>query len=267
MKDKKYINLINHIKTLDSGAVAFSGGVDSTFLLRAAKDALGDTLLAVTVDAPYMPRWEIKEARNIASSLGIKQRVIHVPFLEDLKYNPSNRCYICKKHLMSLIKKEASKNGFHTVMDGTNADDVNDFRPGFKALKELQIKSPLMEKNFIKEDIRRISKELGLPTWNRGSGACLLSRIPHDTEISNNELERIEKSERFIMSLGFREVRVRSHQDIARIEVAHDERSKFFNENIMSFIATTLKEFGYRYVTLELEGYKRGSLNPKNPSV
>jgi uncharacterized protein len=267
MSDKKYLDLVDHIRSIGPSAVCFSGGVDSTFLLKTAKDALGDRLLAVTVVAPYIPQWEIREAEETASTLCIKQKLITIPLLEGLKNNPKNRCYICKKHLMTRIKEEASSAGLRNVMDGTNADDLGDYRPGLKALEELQIRSPLLEMNFKKDDIRRISKQLGLSTWNSASQACLLSRMPHDTEISSHKLERIEKSERFIVSLGFRAIRVRNHGDIARIEVAPEERMKFFDENLMNLISRTLKEYGYRYVSLELDGYRRGSLNPENPSV
>ena len=262
--EKVYQMLLDHLRTVGPTAVAYSGGVDSTFLLKAAKDALSNGVLAVTVDTPYMLKREVLEAGNIAISLHAKHRSIHIPFLEELKYNPPDRCYICKSYLMSRIKKEAARMGFESVLDGTTADDMKDYRPGFQALKEQQIRSPLLETNIDKETIRRLSKDLDLPTWNRATQACLLSRIPHDTEIHIHELERIEESEAYLLSLGFEQVRVRSHGDIARIEVAPAERPKFFDEDVMDRVSAALKSHGYRYVGIELEGYRTGSLNPKS---
>ena len=263
----KYQNLIEHIKSIGPGVVAFSGGVDSALVLRAAKDALGHGVLAVSVETPYMLKWELREAEHLADSLNVRRKHIHIPFLEELKYNPKDRCYICKSYLMSRIKTEASREGLSIIMDGSTRDNLDEYRPGLKALQEQGIRSPLMETGLGKEDVRAISKEMGLPTWDRTSQACLLTRIPHDTEVRIHELGRIEDSERLLLDLGFKKVRVRSHGDLARIEVAPGERPKLFDVGLVDSISKALKSHGFRYVCMDLDGYRKRSLNAKNPSA
>lgn len=257
----KYKGLVEYLKSLGSVVVAFSGGVDSTFLLRAAKEALGDKVIAVTVVSPYIPKWEIEEAVAITKNMKIQHKFIEVPIIEEIRLNPKERCYLCKKNIFSMIKEEARKENMDFVLDGTNADDTKDYRPGIRALKELNIKSPLLENNLTKEDIRIFSKELGLGTWDKPAYACLLSRIPYDEEIKIDELNKIEKSEKYLMGLGFKGVRVRSHRDLARIELQKKDIVKVFKDELMELISKELKNFGYKYVTLDLEGYKMGSLN------
>jgi uncharacterized protein len=257
----KYDELISYIQELESVAVAFSGGVDSTFLAYAAKQALGDKATAITVDSPYIPRWEIEEAKELAQQMGIRHVVLKATIHPSIKENPSNRCYLCKKVIFSNILEEAKNQGAIVVMDGTNFDDTKDYRPGLVALKELSISSPLMACEWTKDMIRAKSKEVGLTTHDKPAYACLLTRIPYDTILSNDELERIEKSEVFMMSLGFRAVRVRSHGDLARIEVDRDARKRLFDEVVLDKISEEIKSFGYKYVAFEASGYSMGSLN------
>ncbi|ACQ54972.1 ATP-dependent sacrificial sulfur transferase LarE [Clostridium botulinum] len=257
----KYNNLIKYLKDLKSVAVAFSGGVDSTLLLKAAKEALGDNVISITVVSPYIPKWEIKEARELVDKIGIKSYFIEVPMLEEIRSNPEDRCYICKKSVFNKIKDLAREKGIKYIVDGTNADDTKDYRPGMIALKELDVKSPLLENSINKKEIRVLSKELQLDTWDKPAYACLLSRIPYNQEIKEEDLARIEKAEVYIMKLGFRAVRVRSHGNLARIEVPQEERMKLFNEEILDKISKELKKLGFKYVTVDIEGYKMGSLN------
>lgn len=261
MKNEKYTKLVDYLKELESAVIAFSGGVDSTFLLKAAKEALGEKAAAITVVSPYIPKWEIEEAKEIVDELGIKHEFIEVSIMDEIKFNPDNRCYLCKKAIFTKIKEFANKNGYNYVLDGTNMDDTKDYRPGLVALRELEIKSPLLENRLAKQEIRQLSKELGLQTWKKPAYACLLSRIPYGNEIKIEELERIEKAEKYLMSIGFEGVRVRCHSDLARIEVQREERHKLFNEELLDSISATLKEYGFRYVALDMEGYRVGSLN------
>ncbi|PIH03857.1 ATP-dependent sacrificial sulfur transferase LarE [Clostridium combesii] len=257
----KYNNLINYLKDLKSVAVAFSGGVDSTLLLKAAKEALGDNAISITIVSPYIPKWEIREARELVDKIGIKSYFVEVPMLEEIRSNPENRCYICKKSVFNKIKDLAREKGIKYIVDGTNADDTKDYRPGMRALKELDVKSPLLDNSINKEEIRVLSKELQLDTWDKPAYACLLSRIPYNQKIKEKDLDRIEKAEVYMMKLGFRAVRVRSHGNLARIEVPQKERVKLFNEDILDKISKELKELGFKYVTVDIEGYKMGSLN------
>lgn len=257
----KYNKLIDYLKDLGSVAVGFSGGVDSTLLLKAAKEALGDNAISITVVAPYIPKWEIKEAKELADNIGIKSYFLEVPMLEEIKFNPEDRCYICKKSVFNKIKDFANEKGIKYIVDGTNADDTKDYRPGMRALKELEIKSPLLENSINKEEIRILSKKLQLNTWNKPAYACLLSRIPYNQEIKREDLDRIEKSEVYMMELGFRAIRIRSHGDLARIEVPKEDRIKLLNEEVLDKVSKHLKKLGFKYVTLDIEGYKMGSLN------
>ncbi|MGO5065706.1 MULTISPECIES: ATP-dependent sacrificial sulfur transferase LarE [unclassified Clostridium] len=259
--NNKYNNLINYLRGLQSVAVAFSGGVDSTLLLKAAKDALGDKAISITVVSSYIPKWEIKEAKELSDDIGIKSYFIEVPMFEEIRFNPEDRCYKCKKSVFNKIKYLAREQGIKYIVDGTNADDTKDYRPGMKALKELEVKSPLLENFINKEEIRILSKELKLDTWDKPAYACLLSRIPYNQEIKKEDLIRIEKAEVYMMKLGFRAVRVRSHGDLARIEVPQNVRVKLFNESILDKISKEFKKLGFKYVTVDIEGYKMGSLN------
>ncbi|MFT5873304.1 MAG: hypothetical protein ACI8WT_002248 [Clostridium sp.] len=261
MLKEKYVNLINYLKNLGSVAVAFSGGVDSTLLLKVCSDVLKENVLAIMVIAPYTPKWEVEEAKALLKEFGVKYKFLEVEMIEEIRFSPRERCYICKNAIFTKIKEEARAHGIHNVLDGTNLDDTKDYRPGLRALKELNIISPLLANGITKSDIRNLSKELKLQTWDKPAYACLLSRIPYGQEVIEAELERIERAEVYLMGLGFSGVRVRSHGDLARIELPKKYFPKILNEKILEEILMKLKEFGFKYVTLDLEGYKMGSLN------
>jgi len=261
INNDKYNVLIDYLKSLEKVVLAFSGGVDSTFLLRAAKEALGDNVKAVTVLAPYIPKWEIAEAKELVKALGVKHEIIEAPIIESIRYNPEDRCYLCKTAIFSMITSRAQEEGYHYVIDGTNFDDISDYRPGLKALKELSVKSPLLECKLTKAEIRAFSKELGLNTWDKPAYACLLTRIPYGNELKEEDFEKIENAEKFMMSIGFRAVRVRCHGDLARVEVDKKDRNKLFNEALLDRISKEIKECGFKYVTLDLQGYRVGSFN------
>jgi len=259
--DKKYLDLLEYIKGLESVVVAFSGGVDSSFLLKVCKDALGDRVKAVTISAPYIPRWEIAEAKNIVKEIGVEHEIITVPVNDLIINNPKNRCYLCKTFVFSTIKALAEEEGYAHVVDGSNYDDTKDYRPGLAALQELDIKSPLLTVRFTKDEIRHYSKELGLMTWDKPAYACLLTRIPYDTLVKVEDCSQIESAEKYMMSIGFRAVRVRKHGDLARIEVNRSDRNKLFDENRLDDIADAFRRIGFKYVTMDIEGYKMGSFN------
>lgn len=257
----KFDALLKYLSSLESAAIAFSGGVDSTFLLKVAKIALGDNVLAIMVTAPYIPQWEIEEAVELLNKFKVKHEFINIDISDKIKYSPEDRCYICKGFIFNKIIESAKQYGIKNIIDGTNFDDTKDYRPGLRALKELNVISPLLECEFTKEEIRIFSKELGLSTWNKPAYACLLSRIPYGQEVLEEELKRIEKSELYLMNLGFNGVRVRSHKDLARIEVQSEDIATIAKKDIMKKISEKLKKFGYKFVTLDMEGYSIGSMN------
>lgn len=261
--DKKLETLKEDLINLRSAVVAFSGGVDSTFLLKVAHDILGDNVLAVTAASSTYPKRELNEAKRYAEDMGVKHMIIQSEELDIKGYakNPINRCYYCKKELFSKLKDIAAKNNIMYVLDGANLDDTGDYRPGMEAAKELGIISPLKNAKMTKNDIRKFSKEMGLPTWNKPSFACLSSRFPYGNEINRQKLKMVEDSEQFLLDLGFKQVRVRHHGEIARIEVSPEERSKFFNLDIMDKVGKKLKKIGFTYVTLDMLGYKSGNMN------
>lgn len=261
IENKKYLDLMDYLKKLGRVAVAFSGGVDSTFLLKAAKEALGDNVKAMTISAPYVPRWELEEAGHLAEELGVEHEIIEVPIINEIKNNPENRCYLCKKALFGIIQMTAEDQGYNYVVDGTNFNDLDDYRPGLKALEELNVKSPLVECKLTKEEIRSLSRELGLGTWDKPVYACLLTRIPYGNELNEEEFQRIEAAEKYLMDIGFRAVRVRSHGNLARIELDKKDRRRLFDEDILENISDKLKGLGFKYVTLDLAGYRMGSFN------
>lgn len=260
--EKKYEHLIDDLKKMKRAVVAFSGGVDSTFLLQAAQEALGDGVTAVTIVSPYIPKWEVEEARQWTEKLGVKHAFIETDIPEAIRHNPTDRCYLCKKVLFEKIKEYAREIEVEYVLDGTNLDDLSDYRPGLRALSELKVVSPLKDSLLTKTEIRELSKKYGLETWNKPAFACLLTRIPYNTEIRKENLERIEKAEVFMMKRGFPAVRVRTHGDVARIEVPSDQRHKLFDEDLMGRIARGIKEAGFAFAALDLEGYKMGSFRP-----
>ncbi|MHC6180440.1 ATP-dependent sacrificial sulfur transferase LarE [Clostridium sp. JNZ X4-2] len=259
----KLKTLKENLKSLESVLIAFSGGVDSTFLLKVAHDVLQDKVLAVTATSSTYPKRELNEAKKYAKSIGVRHIIIPSEELDIKGYsqNPVNRCYYCKKELYSKLKKVAEENGIKFLLDGSNFDDIGDYRPGMKAARELGVLSPLKEAKLTKEDIRTYSKGMSLPTWNKPSFACLSSRFPYGNEINSKKLKMVEDAEQFLLDLDFKQVRVRHHGEIARIEVAPEERIKFFNLDMMNKVGKKLKELGFTYVTLDILGYKTGSMN------
>jgi uncharacterized protein len=257
---KKIENLEKILKEIKKTAVAFSGGVDSTFLLKYSCDILGrKNVIAVIEKGILYPKEETSSAINLAKKFGIKYFTIHSHQLKDRYFiqNPVDRCFHCKKDLFESIKKMIPLD--FCIVDGSNADDTKDFRPGEKAKKLLNVRSPLQEANLTKEDIRNVSKKLGLPTWNKPSFACFSSRIPYGEKITKENLLRIEKSERYLKSKGFWQVRIRDYGNICRIEVLPEEFEKILKEREQ--ILKKFKKIGYLYITLDLAGYRTGSMN------
>lgn len=257
----KYNLLLQQLKNCGSLAVAFSGGVDSAFLVYAAHEALGEKLLAITVTTQSYPRHEAADAARILAQYGVKHEEITLDQLAIPGFceNGAQRCYYCKYALFSAIKAEAQKHGITAVADGANTDDENDYRPGMRATAELGILSPLREAGFSKQDIRDISKELGIFTWNKPSYACLASRIPYGEEITAEKLAMVEKAEQALLDMGFKEMRVRCHGKVARIEVAQCDMEKVFARR--AEISAAVKNAGFLYAALDLEGFRSGSLN------
>jgi pyridinium-3,5-biscarboxylic acid mononucleotide sulfurtransferase len=260
---EKYENLLRILKDMKSLLIAFSGGVDSTFLVKAAQVALKDQVLAVTATSETYTSDELKLSKQYARDLGIRHEIIET---EELKYpgfasNPINRCYHCKKELFSKLKAIADARGFEAVADGSTMDDNHDHRPGLLAIRELGIRSPLREAGFDKKDIRELSRHLGLPTWDKPSIACLASRFPYGSTITREKLQMIDRAEQFLRDLGFTQLRVRHHEPTARIEVVPEEIQRLVSPEIREKVNRRFKEIGYQYVTVDLKGYRTGSMN------
>ena len=257
--DVTYSQLIEHLKGIGPTAVAFSGGVDSSLLVAMARDAYGDQALALTVAAPQMAGWEVEEARQLARSLGVAHRVVELPLLPAIRDNPPERCYLCKRALFRELLSVAALAGLTGLLDGTNRDDRGEHRPGLRALRELGVLSPLADCGLTKADVRALARRLGLPNWDKPPYACLLTRLPHGIPVREEMLRRIESAERHLMDLGFQGARVRTHGDLARIELDPAQHPRLLRE--AATIATRLQEVGYRQVTLDLLGYRTGSMD------
>jgi len=259
----KRLRLLDSLRSLERAVVAFSGGLDSTFLLHAARQALGDGVLAVTLATPYTPKAELEEAKTAAAAMGVRHVLLETPIPDALRANPPERCYLCKMSLFGLVLQTARREGIGHVLDGTNVDDLGDHRPGIKALAELGIRSPLLLEALTKQDIRELSRQHGLAVWDKPAGACLLTRLPHGARVEEAELRRIDEAEQYLRQLGFTAVRLRSHGDVARIEVPPDRVAEVAAAQRRQGIDARLKALGYRHVAVDLAGYRMGSLNER----
>ena len=261
--EQKYEWLKNRIASAGKAAAAFSGGVDSVFLLYAAKEALGDQLLALTISLHAVPRRELQEAKDFCRQHGIRHRVETVDefSIEGFADNPPNRCYLCKKTLFQRMMKAAKEEGFEALMEGSNLDDQGDYRPGLLALQELKIQSPLKEAGFTKAEIREMSRRLGLPTWEKPSMACLASRFVYGERITPEKMDMVEQAENFLTELGFVQRRVRMHGDLARIELLFDDIPAMMEQGRYEQVQKRLSGLGFSYVALDLKGFESGSMN------
>ncbi len=257
--DEKFFKLKKYLRGLESLAVAFSSGVDSTFLLKVAHDELGEKVLAITANSNFFPRREIDEAKNFCEREKIRQIIFNANDLKEIENNPPNRCYLCKKNIFAQIKKIAAENKIFHVAEGSNMDDNNDYRPGMKAIAELEIKSPLRTAELYKNEIRELSRKLNLPTADKPSFACLASRFVYGEKITPEKLLQVEKAEEFLREKNFKQFRVRIHGNLARIEILPTDFEKILP--VREEIVKNLKNFGFDYVSLDLQGYRTGSMN------
>ena len=260
---RKYNELKSMMNGFGSVAVAFSGGVDSTFLLYAAKEALGDQVIAVTAQSCSFPKRELNEAKAFCGERQIRHFICESEELdiEGFSHNPRNRCYLCKHELFEKIQKIAEQEKITAIVEGSNLDDNGDYRPGLQAVAELGIKSPLRQIGFTKNDIRTLSRYLELPTWDKQSFACLSSRFVYGETISKEKLGMVDRAEQLLLDLGFHQVRVRIHDTMARIEVLPEEFVKLISEDTRAKIITSFREYGFTYISMDLIGYRTGSMN------
>ncbi len=261
--EKKRLDLESRIAELGSALVAFSGGVDSTLVLAVAKKVLGDKVLAVTAESDSVPERELQTAQHLAETLGVKHRIIHTEEMSSPDYlkNPANRCYYCKSELYGKLSKVAAEHKLTSILNGINLDDLGDHRPGITAANEAGIISPLAELGFNKQAIRDLAREMDLPNWEKPALACLSSRIPYGQPVTTEKLSMIEQAEGALLAEGFRQVRVRHHGDMARIELPQEDIPGLLKNGLTEKINLRLREIGFQYVTVDLEGYRSGSLN------
>lgn len=262
--ERKASDLLRILKAQCPVVVAYSGGVDSSFLLAAAFEACGGRVLALTASSPTYTRRELESARLVARLVGAEHKLVRTREVDDpaFRQNPLDRCYICKRELFLLIKRMARDQGYSGVVEGSTVDDLKDFRPGERALVELGITSPLREASFTKADVRDLSRAIGLPNWDKPAAACLASRFPYQTEITREGLLRVERIENALVDLGFRQVRARCHGDLLRIEIEPESLARASTDEVRDKIVQTARREGFRYVTLDLQGYRTGSFNP-----
>lgn len=261
--DAKVEQLKSNLAQNGGVLVAFSAGVDSTFLLKIAHMVLGDHAVALTATSPTVPPGELDAAKAFARSLGCRHIIIDSHEMENPSFsqNPANRCFFCKDELYRICHDQADRMGINVIVDGTNLDDLKDHRPGLKAADALGIRHPLVEAEMTKDDIRRYSREFGLPTWDKPSSPCLSSRFPYGTEITLEKLKKVGACEVFLKGLGFREFRVRYHDDLARIEIAFGELDRLMEKDTREAVVRRFKQVGFNYVSLDLQGFRSGSLN------
>lgn len=260
---EKKKSLAERISSLGSAAVAFSAGVDSSFLARFAQEILGDSLLAVTVNGVFMPKRELESSTAFCRDYGIRQEIVSIDAMsiKEFRENPPDRCYYCKKHIFTEIRRVAAEQGFENILDGSNLDDLSDYRPGMRALSELGIISPLKDAGLTKADIRQLSRELGLPTAGKPSFACLATRIPCGDSVTEQKLSMAEAAEQKLFELGFTQFRVRIHGTSARIEILPEEFPLMLRNDTAAEIDRYLRRLGFIFVTLDLGGYRTGSTN------
>jgi pyridinium-3,5-biscarboxylic acid mononucleotide sulfurtransferase len=261
--EEKEQRLRSLVRSYDSLIVAFSGGADSAYLAYVAHNELGERALAVTGDSASYPTFQRELADRLTKQFGIPHEIVFTEEFEDTNYtsNPPNRCYYCKNELYAKLAELAQTRGFAIICDGSNADDVGDYRPGRQAAREIGVQSPLEECGLTKAEIRELSRRRGLPTWNEPASACLSSRVPYGQVVTIEKLSMVDKAEIALKELGFRQVRVRHHGEVARIEVAEEELPRALDSEMAGRMSAALKALGFRYVALDLEGYRTGSLN------
>lgn len=267
VRDPALVRLREAVDAHHSLLVAFSGGVDSTLVLKVAHDQLGDRTAAALAVSESLPASERREAEDLARTIGVRLYLVRTNEISDRRYsaNPLNRCYFCKSELFGVLSEEAHRLGFAKIAYGANLDDRGDFRPGMQAADELGAVAPLIEAGLGKSEIRRLAKALGLPNWDKPARACLSSRIPHGVEVTPERLEAIERAEEALYGLGFRQVRVRWHGDVARIELAEGEIGRLLERQSRLRVSEAVRAAGFRFVALDLDGYRQGSLNLLSP--
>lgn len=259
----KYERLKEYFAACGKVLIAFSGGVDSTFLMKTAHDVLGDNAVAVTANSCFFPVREQEEAKRFCQAEGIRQIILQYDVLhvEGVKENPTDRCYLCKRSLLGNVRDLAKKLQIPVIAEGSNLDDAGDYRPGARAVEELQIKSPLKELSFTKQEIRVMSHKLGLDTWAKPSYACLASRFVYGETITEEKLKMVDRAEQFLINNGFRQMRVRIHGEMARIELLPEDMERFFEKEMRNKVYRELKDAGFSRVTVDLAGFQSGSMN------